>query len=98
MTDDGTYTAVLDRIEVDADDRRLAVLMLEVDGEQVDDLVVPLALLPEAAQETDAVLEVDVEDGELASATHRPAETGRRAEDAQSRFDRLSKRPGDDEE
>ena len=98
MVDDGTYTAVLDRLEVGADDQRLAVLMLEVDGEQVGDLVVPAEVLPEDARAEDAVLDVEVVDGDLAEATHRPDETERRSADAQSRFDRLSRRPGDDEE
>lgn len=97
MVADGTYTAVLDRFEVDADDTRLAVLLLEADGEQVGDLVVPATDLPAEAREQDAVLSVEVADDALADATYRPDETEGRADDAQSRFDRLSERPGDEE-
>jgi hypothetical protein len=63
----------------------------------VDDLVVPVEDLPGDAREADAVLDVEVTDGDLAAATYRPSETERRAEDAQSRFDRLSRRPGEDD-
>lgn len=98
MMEDGTYTAVLDRFEVDADDRRLAVLVVEVSEESVDDLVAAAEELPEDARRQDAVLEVSVADGKLSSADYRPEETQRRAEDAQSRFDRLSRRPDDDGE
>jgi hypothetical protein len=97
MVEDGSYTAVVDRFEVDAEDRRLAVLMLEPDGDVVGDLVVPADALPAAARSADAVLSVEVVDGDLADAEHRPDETDRRAEDAQSRFDRLSRRPGEEE-
>lgn len=91
MVDDGSYTAVLDRIEADAEDRPLAVLLLEADGEQVGDLVVPVGALPANARQADAVLAVDVVNGELANAEYRSEETERRAEDAQSRLDRLSR-------
>lgn len=114
MIADGTYTAVVDRIEVGADGERLAVLLLE-DGEEggadegdvdqgsgdevVGDLVVERDRLPEDAREDGAVLQVVVEDGDLADARYRPDETGRRREAARSRFDRLSERPpGSDDE
>jgi hypothetical protein len=97
MVEDGSYTAVVDRFEVDADDRRLAVLLLEADGGTVGDLVVPAGELPSDARAADAVLSVEVVDGDMAAVEYRPDETDRRAEDAQSRFDRLSRRPGDDE-
>jgi hypothetical protein len=90
--DDGDYTAVLDRFE-EGRDGRLAVLVLERDAESVGDLVVDPDRLPAEGRETDAVFDVRVRDGELRSATHRPAASRRRAEDAQSRFDRLSSRP-----
>jgi hypothetical protein len=96
MMDDGTYTAVLDRFEVDSDDRRLAVLVLEADGESGGGPVVPADELPGDARHQDAVLDVSVVDGGLAAASYRPEETERRAADAQSRFDRLSRRPDDD--
>lgn len=95
---DGSYTAVLDRFEVDADDQRLAVLLLEADGEQVGDLVVETDALPPEARHQDAVLGVEVDAGDLASATYRPEETEAREERAQSRFDRLSRRLDEDGE
>jgi hypothetical protein len=97
--DDGDYTAVLDRFE-EGRDGRLAVLVLERDAESVGDLVVDPDRLPADGRETDAVFDVRVRNGELRSATHRPEASRRRAEDAQSRFDRLSSRPpgGEDED
>ena len=89
---DGEYTAVLDRFE-EGVEGRLAVLVLERGRRSVGDLAVAPEQLPEAARHTDAVLAVTVEDGDLASATYRPETTRRRSEQAQSRFDRLSKRP-----
>lgn len=97
MPADGTYTAVLDRIESGADED-LAVLILEADGEAVDDLVVPVDDLPEEGRKPDTVLEVIVEDGEFASATVEEAETERRSERAQDRFDRLSRRLADEQD
>lgn len=85
---DGEYTAVVDRVE-----DGLAVLLLEANGETVDDLLVPSEDLPRRARAADAVLTVVVEDGDLIEARYRPEETRERAERAQSRFDRLAERP-----
>jgi hypothetical protein len=90
--DDGDYTAVLDRFE-EGRDGRLAVLVLERDAESVGDLAVDPDRLPADGRETDAVFDVRVREGQLRSATYRPEASRRRAEDAQSRFDRLSSRP-----
>jgi len=93
---DGTYVAVLDRFEAAADGR-LAVLLLEAAGEPRGRLVVPPEDLPERARHEDAVLEVVVRTGDLASARYLPEETERRAEAAQAQFDRLAHgRCGDD--
>ena len=81
-------TAVVDRFEGDD-----AVLVLERDGEAVEELPVPRAVLPEDARRQDAVLRVELAEDELVDVSFDPEETERRAEDAQSRFDRLSKRP-----
>ena len=88
------YTAVLDRFEGEE-----AVLLLERDGETIADLVVPREDLPRRARTQDAVLNVVVEDGELVRARYLSWETRRRRNSAQSRFDRLSRRPprGDDD-
>jgi hypothetical protein len=96
---DGEYVAVLDRFEEGPDaDRPLAVLVCERDGETVGDLVVAHVAVPQPGRHVDAVLDVTVEDGELVAADYRPEETERRKESAQSRFDRLSRRPGEDDE
>lgn len=82
------YTAVLDRFEGSE-----AVLLLETDGEIVDDLAVPRADLPERARRQDAVFAVRVEDDALVRLRYKPHETRSRRRDAQSRFDRLARRP-----
>jgi hypothetical protein len=93
MDTDGTYTAIVDRIEDGPDGEALAVLLLEVDGDPFDQLVVPVGDLPAPARAVDAVVEAILEDGELADATHRSDESRERVDRAQSRFDRLSRRP-----
>jgi len=93
MVSDGTYTAVIDRIED-------GIATLEVDAEDgLTAVEIEAAELPAEARTADAVLEITVEDSELAGVTHEPDETADRASEAQRRFDRLSKRPprdGDD--
>lgn len=78
------YTAVLDRFE-----ESTAVLLLEQDGEQVDELLLERGLVPEQGRHQDAVFEVVVSDVEF-SIRYREQETEERQERAQSRFDRLS--------
>jgi len=93
MTPDGTYTAVVDRIE-----DGLATLILEADGEDAAQLDVDPSVLPAAARHSDAVLTIEVQGGDLTAATYERAETEEREAAAQSRFDRLSERaPRDDE-
>ena len=93
MVDSGSYTAVVDRIEEDADRRELAVLILEAGEESLEQVVVPLDELPEDGQTADSVLEVVVEDRDIVEMTVRPKEAETRAEEAQSRFDQLARRP-----
>lgn len=88
MTSDGTYTAVVDRFEGD-----LAVLLLEADGETVGERVLDRERLPEAGRHVDAVLTVELDDGDVASLDYEPETTESRAENAQRRFDELSQRP-----
>ncbi len=90
---DGTYPAVVDRIE----DGLAAVLVEGVD-EPLQELLVDPADLPEAARHADAVLRIEIRASEMTDVTYRPAETERRADRAQSRFDRLSQRPSEDEQ
>lgn len=87
---DGTFLAVVDRFEAGADGARLAVLVLERAGETRGRLVVGADELPADARHEDAVLEVVVDDGDLASGRYLPEETARRRERAQDRFDRLA--------
>lgn len=95
--DDGTYTAVLDRMEAGSDNTTLAVLLLEEAGEVVDDYVVAQDVLPEEARHEDAVLDVTIVDAELVAAEYLEEETAEREEAAEDRFDRLSNRLGDEE-
>lgn len=93
MIDDGSYTAVIDRFEDD-----LAVLVIEQDGTAIDDLVIAREELPDEADHQDAILEVQIADGELVEAVYAPEVTTDRAEDAQDRFDRLAQRPPQDDD
>ncbi|MFC4990514.1 DUF3006 domain-containing protein [Saliphagus infecundisoli] len=81
-----TYTATLDRIE----DGQIAVLLLEEDGETVEQLDVNIERLPEDGQQEGAVLEVSVEEGSLQTAEYLPDVTQSRRKSIQDRFDRLS--------
>lgn len=87
------FTGVIDRFEED-----LAVILLEEDGEVVDEIVLDRAKLPDEAAHQDAVLEVTLTEGEVTELSYDPAETDDRTERAQSRFDRLAERPPSDEE
>lgn len=88
MPADGTYAGVVDRFEGD-----LAVVLLEVDGETVAERALDRSRLPEDGRHVDAVLRVDVRDGEVADVSYQPDESERRADRARRRFDELSSRP-----
>ena len=92
MVPDGTYTAVVDEFE-----GSLARVELEADSGELYELVVERDTLPEDGRETGAVLAVEVVDDELREAEYNREETQRRRERARDRFDRLSKRPDEDE-
>ena len=92
MPTDGNYTGVIDRFEDD-----LAVVLLERDGNTVDDIAIPQAELPVDARHQDAVLRVSVADGEIQQVTYEAEATDERTERAQSRFDQLSQRPSESE-
>jgi len=89
---DGEYTAVVDTIE-----DGLATVFFEQDSEEVGDAVLDMSILPEDAQHADAILSVTIADGNLAEATYDPERATDRAEQAQSRFDKLSERPSSNE-
>ncbi|WP_137290868.1 DUF3006 domain-containing protein [Natronorubrum halophilum] len=84
MTD--TYTATLDRIV----DGQTAVLLLEENGETIEQLDVDVTQLPPEGQHEGAILEITVEASELCKAEYLPDATQSRKESAQERFDRLS--------
>ena len=92
MLTDGDYTGVIDRFEDD-----LTVILLERDGDTVDDIAIPRAELPADARHQNAVLRVSVADGEIQQMTYEAEATDERAERAQSRFDQLSQRPSESE-
>jgi len=87
------YTGVIDRFEDE-----LAVILLEDDGDVVDELVLDRDDLPTDAAHEDAILEVTLEDGEVTDLVYDAAETENRKDRAQSRFDRLSERPPSDDD
>ena len=97
MLEDGTYRAVLDRVEAGADEE-LAVLIIERDGEAVDDAVVPLEVLPEEERDPDTVFNLVLEDGEVVSMEPQEAETEQRTESIEDRFARLSRRLSDSDD
>lgn len=89
----GTYTAVVDRVVDDT----TAVILLEDDGDVVEELTVPLGELPDGGQEGGAVLRVTVSDGQYVDAEYLAEETRTRRESAAERLDRLSERLSDRE-
>lgn len=79
-----TFVASVDRIV----DGRFVVLLFEMDGQVVDQLVVPREELP-GVEESD-VLRIVVGDGELLDAEPLEEETERRRNRAEERLERLS--------
>ena len=93
MIPDGSYTAVVDRIE-----DGYAAILLEVDGEDAHELVVDVSELPANGRHADAVLAVEIVDGKLVEERYKPDETEKRRDASRERFDRLSERPPKDNE
>lgn len=89
-----THTAVLDRI-VDGEN---AVLLLEADGDVIDERIVDVETLPEDGRHEGAVFDVTVDEDTLLEASYREAAERERRESARERFDRLSERLSDDEQ
>lgn len=87
MSRDGRYRAVLDRVE-----DGVAVLLLEADGEVVDEDGVDLDELPRGV-ETGAILEATYDGGDLRRLVFEPEETARRRTELRDRFDDLAERP-----
>ena len=84
---DGTYIGVIDRIV----DGETAVILVEDEGEVVEQFDIAVEELPDDVGER-AVLEVEVDHGDLVSIEFLREKTESRQEAAQDRFDRLSKR------
>lgn len=89
---DGTYTAVLDRVEDD-----LAVLEVSDDADDTHELVVGVDELPAAGRHLNAVFEIRITAGELRNATYDESRSETRLEDAQDRFDGLAGQPAEDD-
>lgn len=87
MTLDGTYRAVLDRVE-----DGVGVLLIEADDEVVDERDVDPDVLPSDASDG-AIFDATFASGTLEELAHRPDATERRRRDVQSRFDDLAERP-----
>jgi hypothetical protein len=85
---DGEYTAVVDAIE-----DGLATVFFEQDGAEVGSAVIDVETLPVDAHHADAILTVEVADGDLSQLSYDPDRTETRKQTAQDRFDRLSSRP-----
>nr|WP_233341066.1 DUF3006 domain-containing protein [Haloprofundus sp. MHR1] len=83
---------VVDRFEGDD-----AVLLVEEDGELVDELVLPTAMLPTDGQHQDAILSLARPDETRVELRYDPEMTTERRQSAQDRFDRLSQSLPDEE-
>lgn len=88
----GTYTGVIDRIV----DGETVVLLLEADGETVEQRDLDPSEIPESGRQEGAVFRVEIVDDELDTIEYQPDRESERRERAQNRFDRLSKRLGDE--
>ncbi|TKX81292.1 DUF3006 family protein [Halorubrum sp. SD626R] len=88
---DGEYTAVVDSIE-----DGLATVFFEQDGEEVGNAVLDPGELPADGRHAEAILTVEVHDGDIFSVEHRSEQTKTRSDTAQERFNRLSERPPSD--
>lgn len=89
MVSDGTYVATVDRIE-----EGRAVVLVERDGEVVEEFLIDADRLPADAGEG-AVLKVELRSGELRDLRADAESTEERRRRLRDRFDRLSERPPD---
>ena len=78
-------TGVVDRIE-----EAVAVVLVERDGETVDERRLPLDLLSDAAREPGAVLELTIERERVTDAQHDATATERRRSEAEAHLDELA--------
>lgn len=82
----GTYTAYLDQIT----DREDAVLLIEEDGETVDELRVDVQDLPTEGQHERAVFEVTLVDRKLEEVEHLPEVERQRRERVKEKMDQTA--------
>ena len=82
---DGTYTGVIDRIV----DGKTAVVLLEADKETIGQVTVAAEEIPNEYRYESALLEVELNDGELIKTIHCPEEERKRRERVQEKLDRL---------
>lgn len=83
---DGTHVLVLDRFEEDD-----AVLLVEQDGELVDEIILPEAMLPPSGRHQDAIFTVEMA-SDAVELRYESETTKERKQQAQDRFDQLSQR------
>lgn len=88
---DGTYTAVVDRVV----DEETAVLLVEDDGDVIEQLDCALGTLPTTGRHEGAVFEITVEEDAVVEWTHCPEQETHRRARLKEKFDRLSERLDD---
>ena len=89
----GEFTGTVDRIV----DGETAVILLEEDGEVIEQVDVPVERLPDPAREDGGVLSVTMADGEFVEASYLEAETTERRESIREKLDRLSRPLSEDD-
>lgn len=88
----GTFTGVVDRVV----DGETAVILLEDDGEVIEQYDVPVEELPRAARDDGGILSVTVRDGEIVGMEYEARETRSRRESIREKLSRLSRRLSDE--
>lgn len=88
----GTYTGVVDRIVDDT----TAVVLLEDDGDTVEQLDLAVERLPADGRHEGALFEVTMDEGTPVDFAYQPNRESNRRERLQSKFDRLSRRLDED--
>lgn len=96
MLDSGAYTATLDRVE-ETPGGDLAVLIVEAEDDVVSQLDLPVETVPDDGRHVDAVFDLRIT-ADRFELVYRADETARRAEAAETRFDRLARRPPSNED
>ena len=82
------FIGVVDRFEEDQ-----AVVLLEADGETVDEVVLDRRDLPDDGDMVDAILRIVRDEDQIQEIEFDAEETKRRKESVNDQFDRLSERP-----